>query len=128
MAARFVLNAASQRLSWHYRRIHMSKPDTITIDDVKYIRADAAPDTKGDVKIAVLDRGFVYVGRVSYEGDFLILKNAHNIRIWGTTKGLGELVNGPTSSTKTDSVGTVRVPSRALISLIDVVESKWKSI
>lgn len=98
------------------------------IDDVKYVRADAVPDTKGDVKIAVLDRGFVYVGRVSYDGDLLVLSNAKNLRIWGTTKGLGELVNGPLSGTKLDHVGTVRVPSRALISLIDVVESKWSGI
>lgn len=106
----------------------MSKPETMMIDDVKYVRADAVPDTKGDVKIAVLDRGFVYVGRVSYDGDFLILSNAKNLRIWGTTKGLGELVNGPLKDTKIDPVGTVRAPLRALISLIDVVESKWSGI
>ena len=106
----------------------MSKPETIKIDDVEYVRKDAVPDTKGDVKIAVLDRGFVYVGRVSWDGDFLILSNAKNIRYWGTSKGLGELVNGPLKETKLDAVGTVRVPSRALISLIDVVESKWTGI
>lgn len=106
----------------------MSKPETITIDDVKYVRADAVSVPEGDVKIAVLDRGFVYIGRVSEEGDTVILRNAKNIRIWGTTKGLGELVNGPLSSTKLDDVGTVRVPKRALIHMIDVVESKWKGI
>lgn len=106
----------------------MSKPESIMIDDVKYVRADAVPDTKGDVKIVVLDRGFVYVGRVSIDGDFLIIANAKNIRFWGTTKGLGELVNGPLKDTKLDPVGTVRAPMRALISLIDVVESKWSGI
>lgn len=106
----------------------MSKPETITIDDVKYVRADAVSVPEGDVKIAVLDRGFVYIGRVSEEGDTVILRNAKNLRIWGTTKGLGELVNGPLSSTKLDDVGTVRVPKRALIHMIDVVESKWKGI
>ena len=106
----------------------MSKPESIRIDDVEYVRADSFPDIKGDVKIAVLDRGFVYVGRVSYEGDFLILSNAKNIRKWGTTKGLGELVNGPLAETALDTVGTVRAPMRALISLIDVVGAKWKGI
>jgi hypothetical protein len=104
------------------------KPEVIKIDDVEYLRRDSIPDTSGDIKIAVLDRGFVYVGRVSYEGDFMILKNARNIRYWGTTKGLGELVNGPLSTTKLDMVGTVRVPMRALISLIDVVGAKWTCI
>lgn len=103
----------------------MSKPESIMIDDTKYVRADAVPDTKGDVKIAVLDRGFVYVGHVTYDGDFLVLSKAKNIRYWGTTKGLGELVNGPLKDTKTDVVGTVRIPMRALISLIDVAASKW---
>ena len=106
----------------------MSKPETIKIEDVEYVRRDAIRDTSGDIKIAVLDRGFVYVGRVSWNGEFLILTNAHNIRVWGTTKGLGELVNGPTKSTQLDAVGTVRVPLRALISLIDVVGAKWNVI
>lgn len=104
----------------------MSKPDSIKIDDVEYVRKDS--DTKGDVKIVVLDRGFVYIGRVSDEGEYLVLTNAKNIRSWGTTRGLGELVNGPLPSTKLDDVGTVRAPKRALIHLIDVVESKWKGI
>ena len=106
----------------------MSRPETMMIDDVKYIRADAMPDTKGDTKIVVLDRGFVYVGKVSYDGDFVVIQNAHNLRYWGTTKGLGELVNGPLSGTKLDKFGTVRAPLRALISIIDVVGAKWSLI
>ena len=104
------------------------KPETIMIDDVKYVRADAVPAPEGDVKIAVLDRGFVYVGRVKVDADFLVISNAKNIRIWGTSKGLGELVSGPLKGTKLDQVGTVRAPLRAVISLIDVVESKWTGI
>jgi len=107
----------------------MSKPESIMIDEVKYIRADSIDDAKkyeGDIKIVVLDRGFVYIGNVEEKDDFVIIRNAKNLRIWGTTKGLGELVNGPLSGTKMDSVGTVRAPSRALISLIDVEQSKWK--
>ncbi|MHB1098345.1 MAG: hypothetical protein ACYCZR_02205 [Burkholderiales bacterium] len=105
----------------------MSKPETIKIDDVEYVRRDSATD--GEIKIAVLDRGFVYIGQVdATDPNMLILRNAKNIRVWGTTKGLGELVNGPLSGTKLDAVGTVRVPFRALISLIDVEQSKWMSI
>lgn len=106
----------------------MSEPTSIKINEVEYVRKDALADTNGEIKIAVLDRGFVYIGRVSYEGDFLILKSAKNIRVWGTTKGLGELVNGPLSGTKLDNVGTVRVPTRALISLIDVAQKPWNSL
>lgn len=104
----------------------MSKPEVIKIDEVEYVRKDSVKDTQGDIKIAVLDRGFVYVGRVSVDGDFFVLTHAKNIRVWGTENGLGQLVSGPTSKTRLDNVGTVRVPARALISLIDVEQSKWK--
>ena len=106
----------------------MSAPQTIKIDEVEYIRKDTLPDTDGDIKIVVLDRGFVYVGHVSNDADFVVIKNAKNIRVWGTKNGLGELVNGPLPGTTLDPVGTVRAPSRALISLIDVEQAKWKLI
>lgn len=75
--------------------------------------------------IVVLDRGFVYIGNVEIDGDWCVITDAKNIRVWGTTDGLGELVNGPTKTTKLDSVGTVRAPMRAVISVIDVDASKW---
>lgn len=104
----------------------MTKPQSIKIDDVEYIRKDET--TEGDIKIVVLDRGYIYVGKVTLEDNFVVISNAKNIRYWGTTKGLGELVNGPTPTTKLDTVGTVRVNTKALISLIDVDQSKWSNI
>lgn len=68
--------------------------------------------------IVVLDRGFVYVGDCTLEGDFIRIENAKNIRYWGTTQGLGQLVNGPLPSTKLDNIGTVLAPMRALIHLV----------
>jgi hypothetical protein len=106
----------------------MSEPNSIKINEVEYIRKDAAKSLEGDIKIVILDRGFVYVGRVALAVDFLTITDAKNIRVWGTSQGLGELVSGPKSATKLDQVGTVRVPMRALISLIDVEQSKWKSV
>ena len=106
----------------------MSKPEVIKIDEVEYVRKDAQEGFKGDIKIVVLDRGFVYVGRVELSSDFVTITQAKNIRVWGTTKGLGELVGGPLSGTKLDSVGTVKAPLRALISLIDVEQKAWKSL
>lgn len=108
----------------------MSKPESIKIDDVEYVRADANEACDGDIKIVVADRGFVYVGRIKAEvvgtNDFIVITQAKNIRVWGTTKGLGELVGGPLSNTKLDAVGTVRIPMRAVISMIDVEQAKWK--
>lgn len=78
--------------------------------------------------IVVVDRGFVYVGHASVIDDWCVIDRARNIRIWGTTGGLGELARtGPTDQTRLDDVGIVRVPMHALISLIDTEESLWKS-
>ncbi len=68
--------------------------------------------------IVVLDRGFVYVGDCTQDGDFIRIENAKNIRYWGTAQGLGQLVNGPLPSTKLDTIGTVLAPMRALIHLV----------
>ena len=109
----------------------MSQPSTIKIDEVEYVRADKVKTFEGDIKIVVADRGFVYIGvmsPVTAESAFVELNKAQNIRVWGTTKGLGELVNGPTSSTKLDPVGTLKIPMRAVISIISVDSTKWKSL
>jgi hypothetical protein len=68
--------------------------------------------------IVVLDRGFVYVGDVTIRGDFLHVTKAKNIRYWGTSRGLGQLRNGPLSGTKLDDVGEIIAPMRALIHLV----------
>lgn len=76
--------------------------------------------------IVVADRGFVYIGDVEVSDDWCVITNAKNIRGWGTTKGLGELAGGgPTSKTILDVVGTVRIPLRAVISIIDSEKKLW---
>lgn len=77
-----------------------------------------------DTKIVVLDRGYVYVGKVADEGENLRITNARNIRRWGTSRGLGELVDGPTRSTVLDPVGEVIAPKRAVIHQI-VCNKDW---
>lgn len=106
----------------------MSKPDVIKIDDVEYVRSALQKSFEGDIKIVVADRGFVYVGHVEEMTDYLRLTNAKNIRFWGTKNGLGELVNGPLNETKLDKVGTLRIPNRAVISIIDVDQKAWETL
>lgn len=78
------------------------------------------------MQIIVIDSGFVYIGtlkRVNHDilGDAVLIKEAKNIRIWGTKKGLGELANmGKTPRTELDYVGTVTVPFAKVLHLIDV--------
>jgi hypothetical protein len=77
-----------------------------------------------ETKIVVLDRGFVYVGKVADEGENIRITNCRNIRRWGTSKGLGELVGGPTPATQLDLVGEVIAPKRAVIHQI-VCTQDW---
>jgi hypothetical protein len=79
------------------------------------------------LQIAVLDRGFVYVGNVSLKGHVVIIDHASCVRAWGTKRGLGELAaNGPTSSTVLDPTPTVRCDRRAVIHFIACEEKAWK--
>ena len=105
------------------------EPTTLMVNNVKYIREDSVPKAAfpfGPIQIVVVDKGFVYVGVVEIDPTGLTLRKAMNIRYWGTTKGLGELVNGPTKNTKLDQVGTIRIPNHAVISVINVDQNTWK--
>lgn len=82
--------------------------------------------TNRTLKIAVLDRGFVYVGLCHTEDGALVITNAQNVRRWGTSAGLGELASkGPQDQTKLDAAGTVRAPLPAVIHLIDCDSAAW---
>ena len=89
--------------------------------------ADQTNETNGAIRIVVLQRGWVYVGRYHRTGDECTLTNASCIRTWGTTNGLGQLVNGPTEITKLDKAGTVRFHIAAQVNTLDCVEEKWSS-
>lgn len=106
-------------------------PKTIRVDEVEYIRADSVttPEITGDIKICVLQRGWVMVGRLERDGDNCKLHDASNIRIWGTTKGLGEIAAaGPTSKTVLDKCfGVVEFHSLTIVATIACEESKWLS-
>jgi hypothetical protein len=78
----------------------------------------AKPETAVDPQIVVLDRGFVYVGKVQIEDQFVRIQNARMIRRWGTTKGLGELIGGPTKDTVLDECGSVKAPIKSVIHFI----------
>lgn len=77
-------------------------------------------------QIIIAQRGWVFVGDVSKAGEQVVIENAQCIRRWGTTKGLGEIAaNGPTSSTKLDPFGTVRLHELAIVATLDCEAGKW---
>jgi hypothetical protein len=105
------------------------KPETIKIDDQEYIRADSIAKSTNEIRIVILQRGWVAVGRYSKNGSECKLENAKIIRIWGTTKGLGEIaIGGPTSKTVLDPTPTIRFHELTVINTIDCVGEKWNNI
>ncbi len=79
------------------------------------------------MKICVLDRGWVLVGRLEKDGDEYLLLDAHVIRRWGTSDGLGELaMKGPLPETRLEKTPLVRFNKRSLILTINCDEEKWK--
>lgn len=105
--------------------------DTIEINGVEYIRADAAPTgPPTEHRIVVADRGWVFVGPTeSLDDGSLVISPAKCIRFWGTDDskpGLGYLAaNGPTAKTKLDPAGTVRIPTHAVVLSLDTEAERW---
>jgi len=70
--------------------------------------------------IVVLTNGFVYHGTIEITDGWIAIRDAKNIRRWGTKRGLGELaLHGPTKETVMDEVGFVQAPLTSLVHLIE---------
>lgn len=82
----------------------------------------------GTLKICILQRGWVFVGKYYEEGDDCRLEEASCIRNWGTTKGLGEIAEGgPTSNTKLDKLSKpARFHKLGMVVSLDCNEKNWK--
>ena len=83
------------------------------------------------IQVVVSVHGWVFVGSVGdgnpmEEVNPYRLKNAHCIRVWGTSRGLGELVNGPTEKTILDPMGTLHVNS--VLFTMEVDQDAWKPV
>lgn len=99
------------------------------INGVEYVEKSLVSQfqLEGPIKIVVLQRGWVLVGKFERDGDQCFLHNASTIRNWGTTKGLGELAkDGPTKDTKLDKCnGVVEFEALTKVLSIDVDQGKW---
>lgn len=84
------------------------------------------PVQQGVKQIVVLQRGWVVIGDFYRNGDDCRVENASVIRIWGTTKGIGELINGPTSKTVLDPCGTQEFHILTIVTRFAVNAEKWK--
>lgn len=94
---------------------------SLTLNGIEYVRKDSVANAQpmGDVRIIIADRGWVFVGNCQDHADGSVtITNCRNIRKWGTSAGLGELVNGPKSETVADTYGTVHTLPIASIAVV----------
>jgi len=102
------------------------KPETMMIDEVKYIRADQADVKPTTKQIVVLQRGWIVIGNVSKTDIEVTIKNCSVIRVWGTSSGLGEIAeNGPTNKTKLDKCPDIIVHPLSVVLYMNVNTEKW---
>ena len=85
----------------------------------------------GELVIAIHQGGWVYVGyrSVDHAEHRIVLRRAHNIRRWGTSRGLGELRGGPLPNTVLDDYGTVQChPLQEIATLHDLDADAWAKV
>jgi hypothetical protein len=97
------------------------------IDNTKYVKETIA-GPPSPVQIVVLQRGWIVVGRVSYNGDDVTITSASVIRKFVTNCGLGGLVMGPTKDTILDKAGIVRATRFGVVLTIDCDEASWSPL
>lgn len=106
----------------------MSKDSVnITIDGIEYVKKGSDEPKNSNIKIVVLQRGWVFIGRWTEDGDKCALDNAYVIRTWGTSKGLGELaLEGKKTNTKLDKVGRVEFHRLTIVATLNAKEELWQ--
>lgn len=94
----------------------------VTVDGRRFVPAEEC----GEIKIVVLKRGFVYVGRHSEADGVTMIRGARSIIRWGTTQHLGELAEGPLSNTKLGASCTVTANTTPqVLHAIEVNQERW---
>ena len=103
--------------------------ETITVNGKVYYSEPQNSEFSGDLKIVILQRGWVMIGRLERNGSDCKLHNASVIRNWGTTRGLGELATeGKKKDTKLDPCGgVVEFDYLTVVATISVDISKWQN-
>jgi exosome complex RNA-binding protein Rrp4 len=79
------------------------------------------------MKIVVGTNGFVWIAEEVVESErWFTMTNARIIRTWGTSKGLAELVDGPTKETVLDTnAGIVELAWHAVLWVMPCNHLAW---
>jgi len=79
----------------------------------------------GEICIVKFREAHCYIGRVYMHENYIRMTYPKCIRRWGTTNGLGELYNGPLSSTVLDLSPELEIPMLAVNCIMRVNQEKW---
>jgi hypothetical protein len=100
----------------------MSKPESIMIDEVKYIRADSvAPKPTGNRAIIVVDRGWIFAGDVTRENGRIKLSRAVHVFKWVDVGFAGMIEH--TKKADLRKIADVDIPEDAEIFCVPVSET-----
>ena len=98
----------------------MSKPQSIKIDDVEYVRADQAKPVVGNRHVVVVDRGWIFAGDLERTEGRLKLTRALHVFKWGSI-GFAKMVE--TAKADLRPIADVDIPADSEIFAIPVNES-----
>jgi len=102
-------------------------PTTITIDDVKYVRADSvpAPAPNGNRAVVVVNKGWIFAGDVTEENGRIYLDRAVWVFRWSTI-GFAGVIENPKSDKVTlrSMPGRVDIPTHAEVYRVPV-HDQW---
>lgn len=105
----------------------MSKPKTIMIDEIEYVRADSVANVPaGDRMVVVVDRGWIFAGDIDPESPegFTRLLNAIHVRRWEKT-GFDGLCRDPAGAQAVlKDVNVVEIPAGSVICRVPV-DKNW---
>lgn len=87
-------------------------------------------ETVRDIRIVILNQGWVLVGLWSCEGgDSFRVDNGYVIRIWGTKAGIGELaLLGPQEATILDPITVVHYDVRNEVANLECYSAAWEKL
>jgi hypothetical protein len=102
----------------------MSTPNTITIDQVKYVREDSiAPKPTGTRAVVVVDRGWIFAGDVTRENGRIKLSRAIHVFRWESIGFDGMIANPKSNKVMLKPLDDVDMPESAEIFCIPVPDT-----
>ena len=84
--------------------------------------------THFDTALIVGSNGHVWIAKSAlFDGVWLHMNTARIVRVWGTSQGLNQLVNGPLKETVLDApADVVSLFHQAIIAVIPASEAQWQ--